>query len=125
MNAGQRESSVSAIEGARPSDLASIRWLLDIQFLPSADITEEALRYYLVYRDQLGVSGVIGLERYGDVALLRSLVVASERIAAQLIGAIAAFGLGRPLFSAPTPIAATPDIQSAPSPTDHAEAARV
>jgi len=46
-------------------------------------------------------------------------------IAAQLIGAIAAFGLGRLLFPAPKPIAATPDVQSAPSSTKHAEAARV
>jgi glycerol uptake facilitator-like aquaporin len=46
-------------------------------------------------------------------------------IAAQLIGAIAAFGLGRLLFPAPKRIAATPDVQSAPSPTEHSEAARV
>src|ERR1700722_9025062 len=46
-------------------------------------------------------------------------------IVAQLIGAIAAFGLGRLLFPAPKPIAATPDVQSAPSSTKHAEAARV
>jgi amino-acid N-acetyltransferase len=103
MNAGQRESSVSAIEGARPSDLASIRWLLDIQFLPSADITEEALRYFLVYRDQLGVSGVIGLERCGDVALLRSLVVASERMGR---------GIGKGLVAAAESLAAKLQVRS-------------
>src|ERR1700722_3074599 len=46
-------------------------------------------------------------------------------IGAQLIGAIAALGIGRLLFPARAPIAATPDVQSAPSSTKHAEAARV
>ena len=46
-------------------------------------------------------------------------------IAAQLIGAIAAYGLGRLLFPVPEPVAATSDVQSTPSPTEHAEAARV
>lgn len=46
-------------------------------------------------------------------------------IAAQLIGAIAAYGLGRLLFPVPKPVAATPDVQSAASSTEHAEAARV
>jgi glycerol uptake facilitator-like aquaporin len=45
-------------------------------------------------------------------------------IVAQLIGAIAAFGLGRLLFPAPKPVLAAPDVQSAPLPTEHAEAAR-
>ena len=46
-------------------------------------------------------------------------------IAAQFIGAIAAFGLGRLLFPTPKPVAATPGVQSAASSTEHAEAARV
>jgi hypothetical protein len=57
MNAAPQESSVPAIVGARLSDLASIRWLLDIGFLPSADITAGSLEHFLVYRDQLGVAG--------------------------------------------------------------------
>ncbi len=46
-------------------------------------------------------------------------------IAAQFIGAIAAFGLGRLLFPTPKPVAATPGVPSAASSTEHAEAARV
>ncbi len=45
-------------------------------------------------------------------------------IAAQLIGAIAAYGLGRLLFPVSKPVAATPNMQSASSPTEHAEADR-
>jgi amino-acid N-acetyltransferase len=68
------------IAGARRSDLAGIRWLLDMESLPSADITENALEQFLVYRDEKGVVGVVGLEKYGGVALLRSLVVSSEHM---------------------------------------------
>jgi hypothetical protein len=46
-------------------------------------------------------------------------------IAAQLIGALAAFGLGRLIFPAPKPIPVTPTAQSSPLPAEHAEAARV
>jgi amino-acid N-acetyltransferase len=65
-----------AIEGARRSDLANIRWLLNLEGLPSADITEHSLEHFLVYRDAIGIAGVVGLQRFGDVALLRSLLVA-------------------------------------------------
>lgn len=64
------------IEGARRSDFAQIRWLLNTVSLPSVDITENSLEHFLVYRDAIGVAGVVGLERHGDVALLRSLAVA-------------------------------------------------
>ena len=46
-------------------------------------------------------------------------------IAAQIIGALAAYGLGHWLFPVSRPVAATPDVRSASSPTEHAEAARV
>jgi hypothetical protein len=46
--------------------------LLDIEALPSADLTEDALRHFLAARDATGVAGVVGLEKIGDVALLRS-----------------------------------------------------
>jgi N-acetylglutamate synthase-like GNAT family acetyltransferase len=80
MNAVVRAASGLVIDGARRADLAGIRWLLDMESLPSADITENALEHFLVCRDELGVAGVVGLERYDEVALLRSLVVSSEHI---------------------------------------------
>jgi amino-acid N-acetyltransferase len=80
MNAVVPAVFAPVIAGARRADLAGIRWLLDMESLPSADITENALEHFLVYRDEKGVAGVVGLEKYGEVALLRSLVVSSEHM---------------------------------------------
>jgi amino-acid N-acetyltransferase len=88
---------------ARQSDLIGIRWLLDVEELPSADITEDVLEHFLVYRDHNGVAGVIGLENYGEVALLRSLVVTSEHWGR---------GLGRHLVVAAEELAAKLNIRS-------------
>jgi amino-acid N-acetyltransferase len=91
MSATTPELSPTVIDGARRGDLSSIRWLLEMQYLPSADITEEALAHFLVCRDPVGVMGVVGLEVFGEVALLRSLVASKER---------QGVGLGRRLVSA-------------------------
>jgi amino-acid N-acetyltransferase len=82
MSADERGVSKFRIEGARRSDLEAIRWLLDVEFLPSADIDEAALGHFLVCRDEIGVAGVVGLEIYGEVALLRSLVVTERHLGA-------------------------------------------
>jgi N-acetylglutamate synthase-like GNAT family acetyltransferase len=91
------------IARARQSDLIGIRWLLDVEELPSADITEDALEYFLVYRDKTGVAGVVGLQKYGDCALLRSLVVTSEHMGR---------GLGRHLIIAAEKLAAELEVRS-------------
>jgi N-acetylglutamate synthase-like GNAT family acetyltransferase len=73
------ESPVGAIKAARSADLSHIQWLLNLQNLPNEDITQAALEHFLVCRDAIGVvgvAGVVGLEYYGNVALLRSLVIA-------------------------------------------------
>lgn len=103
MSAALPESPDPAIAGARRSDLPSIRWLLDIEFLPSADITEESLEHFLVYRDQLGIAGVVGLQIFGEVALLRSLVVSSERMGR---------GIGKGLVNAAEALAAELRVRS-------------
>jgi amino-acid N-acetyltransferase len=73
-------------------DLIGIHWLLQLESLPSSDVTEEALSHFLVCRDRIGVVGVVGLEVYGQFALLRSLVVSSERrgcgLGRRLVGAV-------------------------------------
>jgi len=84
-------TALCAIERARRTDLANIRWLLNLEGLPSADITEDSLEHFLVYRDAIGIAGVVGLERFDDVALLRSLVVADGHLRQ---------GLGRRLVTA-------------------------
>jgi amino-acid N-acetyltransferase len=56
--------------------LPAVRALLETERLPASDLDEQALDYFLIWRDDSGVSGTVGLELYGDVAFLRSLVVA-------------------------------------------------
>jgi len=79
MNALAPGSPAGALERARRSDLVGIHSLLNQHSLPSGDITEDSLDHFLVYRDEIGVAGgIVALERYEDVALLRSLVVADR-----------------------------------------------
>ncbi|MDN7942439.1 arsenic resistance N-acetyltransferase ArsN2 [Burkholderia multivorans] len=65
------------IREAQPSDLDSIRKLLEDNQLPIADVTAPLLGDFLVAVVP-GLVGVVGLERFGSNALLRSLVVASD-----------------------------------------------
>jgi amino-acid N-acetyltransferase len=64
------------IQPARHGDLAAIRALLEAERLPASDLNEQALDRFLIWRNGSAVNGMVGLELYGDVALLRSLVVA-------------------------------------------------
>lgn len=64
------------IHSAEPADLPAVRALLESERLPASDVDERALERFLIWRDDAGVHGTVGLELYGDVALLRSLVVA-------------------------------------------------
>lgn len=63
------------IHPAKPTDLPAVRSLLEMERLPASDLDERALERFLLWRDDAGVNGVVGLELYGDVAFLRSLVV--------------------------------------------------
>jgi amino-acid N-acetyltransferase len=71
-------SSAMRIEAARRSDLAGIRWLLEYEQLPANDLDESSLERFLVCRDEKGVVAAVGLEIFGQAALLRSLVVDPE-----------------------------------------------
>ena len=66
------------VERATPADFPAIRWLLSFESQPWQDLTELSLSQFLVIREQGQVHGAIGLECYGEVALLRSLVVSEE-----------------------------------------------
>lgn len=67
------------IREARPGDLDSIRKLLDLNQLPTADVTEALLSDFLVVGDPRLVA-VAGLECFDDIGLLRSVAVSkSER----------------------------------------------
>ncbi|MGI9239131.1 MAG: arsenic resistance N-acetyltransferase ArsN2 [Woeseiaceae bacterium] len=63
----------AAIRAATPDDLPSARALLKEAALPTEDLSPEHLAF--VAQGVAGMLGVIGVESYGDVALLRSLVV--------------------------------------------------
>jgi N-acetylglutamate synthase-like GNAT family acetyltransferase len=61
---------------ANPSDLAAVQALLRAYALPHDDLGAFFPDSYVVARDRDGVIGVAGLERHGDVGLLRSVAVA-------------------------------------------------
>jgi amino-acid N-acetyltransferase len=66
------------INSAAPSDLADILALLAAVELPTDGVAAQ-LAGFLVARDAAGrLVGCVGLERYRDVGLLRSLAVAPE-----------------------------------------------
>jgi amino-acid N-acetyltransferase len=94
--------SMFPIDGARRADLSAIRRLLDAEHLSSEDVDESALEHFLVCRDEIGVAGVVGLEKYGDVALLRSLVVTEKYLGR---------GLGKRLVAAADVLAAETGVR--------------
>ncbi len=66
------------LEPATPADLPAIRALLDELKLPSADVGQGDQRF-VVARDGGTLAGCVGVEMYGESALLRSLAVAPAR----------------------------------------------
>ena len=64
---------------AQWSDELAIKRLLTTAGLPGADLTPAHLARFLVLRDADQLGGVVGLEVFGAVALLRSLAVPTSR----------------------------------------------
>jgi len=62
------------VVAALPGDLAALRVLLDADGLPVADLDASPVDF-LVARVDGRLVGAVGIERYGDAGLLRSLVV--------------------------------------------------
>jgi amino-acid N-acetyltransferase len=91
------------IDRALAQDLEAICVLLDSASLPRTDVTEASLQQFLVARLDKHFVGVVGLECYGDVALLRSLAVAKEH---------SGFGIGKQLVAAAEKLAAEIEIKS-------------
>ena len=86
------------IESARPDDLESDRTLLANSSLPVDDVDAALLADFQVARGVEGVLGVMGLQRAGDAALLRSLAVTPQA---------RGLGLGAALVDAAEAAAAT------------------
>jgi amino-acid N-acetyltransferase len=60
-------------------DLSTVKHLLSESSLPIEDIAVQHLQHFFGCGSGLKLVGVVGLELYGKVALLRSLAVASSR----------------------------------------------
>jgi amino-acid N-acetyltransferase len=60
-------------------DLSTVKQLLSESSLPIEDLTAQHLQHFFGCGSGLELEGLVGLEIYGKVALLRSLVVASSR----------------------------------------------
>ncbi len=65
-----------SVSAAEPNQFDRIVALLDEARLPTSDLTPESIGGFLVATETHQVIGAVALERYGDVGLLRSLVVA-------------------------------------------------
>jgi amino-acid N-acetyltransferase len=65
------------IRNATPADLATVQRLLSASDLPTEGVAEN-ISDFLVAEDGDEITGAIGLERRGSVALLRSAVIAPE-----------------------------------------------
>jgi hypothetical protein len=62
LNASIDSSLLRPIERPLRSELSHIQWLLTLQSLPTADVTEASIEHFLVYRDAVGIAGVVGLD---------------------------------------------------------------
>ncbi len=67
--------TAAAIRPAQMADLSAITDILDGAGLPTADLASAREFQSWVLEEKGSVVGVIGLERFGDAALLRSLAV--------------------------------------------------
>jgi amino-acid N-acetyltransferase len=67
------------IRDARPEDLEAVSGLLRGASLPTAGVERHFENFLVADEPGDGVVGAIGLELYGDTALLRSAVVAPEQ----------------------------------------------
>jgi len=80
------------LRSARPDDWSRIATLLSDSGLPVADLGADALDDFLVAENGSQLMGLIGLQRYNKVGLLRSLVVGGDArgsgIGARLVGAL-------------------------------------
>lgn len=72
------KTEATIIRGARPDDLETLGTFLEKLGLPTAGVRDH-LGQFLVLEQQGDIVGTVGLEMYGDRALLRSLGVARSQ----------------------------------------------
>lgn len=75
-----KNQSKHSLQKAKTEDLHSICRLLDSCNLPFEDLNDCHLEHFFLIKNKSSMLGCVGVEVYGDVALLRSLAVsANER----------------------------------------------
>ena len=72
-------TSAHSIRAARSVEFDAVLALVSSAGLPTLDLTSAAIDNFLVAVDEHKLLGTVALERYGEVGLLRSLVVALDR----------------------------------------------
>lgn len=65
------------IRQAKKSDLISIKSLLESFSLPSVDVDNHISNFFVLECEE-NIEGVVGIEMYGETALLRSLAIQKE-----------------------------------------------
>ena len=84
-----------SIQTAGPSDFEAVCELLSKQKLPTEDINKELSHFFIVKQSGLPV-GVIGMEKYGEYGLLRSMATdpayRNNGIAASLVTQLFKYG---------------------------------
>ena len=70
-----KQGKACELRDARIEDHAAIRCLLSEDDLPIQDLSDEAFEHFVVCQVNDVVTGVVGLERHGASALVRSLAV--------------------------------------------------
>lgn len=80
---------------ALPKDKNEIVALLEAAALDTSDLTAAKLRHFVILRDGSAIVGTVGLEPFGDAALLRSLAVSEthrgEGLGVQLVQSIESY----------------------------------
>ena len=84
-----KQGGACELRNARIEDAGAIRCLLSEDDLPTQDLSDEAFEHFVVCLVNDVVAGVVGLERHGSFALVRSLAVSEQHrsrgIAAKLL----------------------------------------
>jgi len=77
MSAAASPSGALNVRPATAQDMAHVRALLEANKLPTADLADSRPEFVVAESESLLI-GVAGLQRFGNVALLRSLAVAER-----------------------------------------------
>jgi len=77
MSAAADATKMLNLRPATAQDMASVRALLEANRLPTADLADSRPEFVVAEAGALLI-GVAGLQRFGNVALVRSLAVAGE-----------------------------------------------